>query len=114
MNEQQNTPQDEADAADDDVSVAEESVFAAENRRGRENERLCSIELRHRVTVINFQNVATPRQFSIQRGPIVLDASVKLPKVRQRRRSHPHNQIFVLKSVVLLLFWVEIPQVARP
>lgn len=49
MDEKQDAAEKQANAADDDVSVAEERIFAAENRRCWEDERLGAVELRDGV-----------------------------------------------------------------
>lgn len=49
MYEKQNASKNEANSADDDVSEAKETIFAAENWRCREDERFCSVELCHGV-----------------------------------------------------------------
>lgn len=113
MNEQQNASQHEANWTDDDVSVAEEWIFTAENRCCREDEKLRSVELLYwvvcgmqlifmnikltspsasKLTVINFQIIFSARQFVASKFTAsVNNTTVKFSEAGQRCCSHPHN-----------------------
>lgn len=113
MNEQQNASQHEANWTDDDVSVAEEWIFTAENRCCREDEKLRSVELLYwvvcgiqlifmnikltspsasQLTVINFQIIFSARQFVASKFTAsVNNTTVKFSEAGQRCCSHPHN-----------------------
>lgn len=67
------------------------------------------------LTVINIKDVISARESSIEaRISVKVEATIQLSEAGQCSRSHPHNEVLVLKSVVVLVVRVELPKVASP
>merc|ERR1711976_424481 len=90
-------------APDDHVSDAEERIFAAEDRRRRQDDFFRAGELRDFISVINQEMVCAFGQSFIEWRSCMIDFAIKFAKTWQSGRSHPNDQIFVLKSVVVFV-----------
>lgn len=70
-----------------------------------------------KFTVINVQRVTSSWQLSVEPRTVcfaVINATVKLPEAGQSGRSHPNNQILILKAVVVFVVWIKLPQFSGP
>ena len=85
--------QQEAGQADDDVPAAEEAVLASQHAGRGQNQRLLPAEAVRVVVVLH------RHRYQLASTEVHLDPTVQLPERRQRRGSHPHDQVLLLTQL---------------
>jgi len=104
VNEEEDDAHEEADAAHHNVGDPKEGVLAPQEAGRGDDDGLGPRELGHGVVVFYDEPILLVcRQSCLEVWVLgVLHTPVKLPEVGQRCGPHPHDQIFILETVVCI------------